>query len=303
PQLVEEAVLRAVVRHKEESEFRKERDKLYEWPNDEAREEAFQVLHQRWFARLRLNAPLQEVFACWPILKKSNHKCLLIKARSKKEISAELHVAPGVSVQTERDRRTIIIQVTPGILCQPKQLLSLLRHEMLHIADMLDPEFGYEPYFPRSAMGPTYDHFLQERYRILWDITIDGRLCQKGWVPPLVREKYWAIFQDAFRGSREALETVFGHFFDKSFHTHQELLSFAQAPESWLANASSTSSTRGHCALCHFPSFCLIDASTRLSPASIYEIHREHPAWHATQPICLQCADLYEARLASCKQT
>ncbi|MFQ5864790.1 MAG: hypothetical protein ACE5IW_06120 [bacterium] len=297
PPLVEEAVLRAIVGRKEESEFRKQRDRVYESPGSQEREEAFQELHQRWFERLGLNAPLQEVFSYWPVLRKSTHKCLLIKAASRKDIGADLYVAPTISEQTDREQRTIIIQLTPEILTQPKQLLEFLRHEFLHIVDMLDERFGYEPNFPKSSRGPTYNHFLQERYRILWDITIDGRLYKKGWLPRLVRQKHWTVFKDTFRSSEEALETMFAYFFDKGSHTHQELAAFAQSPESWFESSSSAYSSKGHCCLCHFPSFQLINASTSLSPVLMDEIRKEFPEWRPSEPICRQCADLFEARL------
>ncbi|MFQ5753124.1 MAG: hypothetical protein ACE5HI_14120, partial [bacterium] len=121
PQLVEETVLRAIVAHPEEGLFRKERNAIYEMQDDETREEAFQELHQRWLQRLGLNTPLYEVLALWPILQCSTHKCLLLSARSKKDISADLFVTSKESGISEQAQRTIIIQLTAELLSQSQQ--------------------------------------------------------------------------------------------------------------------------------------------------------------------------------------
>lgn len=297
PQLIEETVLRAISGHHKESLFRIERDRLYEWQDDETREEAFQELHHRWFECLGLGKPLHEVLEFWPILKESTYKCLLMKAHSTKDACAELYLAPKESGLSERERRTIVIQVTSELLGHSQQLLTFLRHEILHIVDMLDPKFGYKPNFPKTNIGPTYERFFQERYRILWDITIDGRLHHKGWLPQSVREKHLAIFKDIFAGPHKELEKLFTYFFDKEPHTHRELVSFIQSPEKWFDRFYPELSFKGQCSLCHFPTFHLIDSSANLYPSLINKIQEEHPDWHPKNPICRQCADLYESRL------
>lgn len=294
PRLVEEAVLRAIAGHREESLFRKERDQLYECRDNDGREVAFQQLHQSWFNRLGLGNPLRQVFELWPILTTSTHRCLLIKGRSKKDIGAELYLAPHECDVSEHERRIIVIQLTPELLCQSQQLLDFLRHELLHIVDMLDPSFGYEPDFPKTFVGPAYDHFLQARYGVFWDITIDGRLYQNGWLPSSVREKHWTIFKHAFSGSEEKLEKTFSYFFDEGQHTHRELMAYAQHPEKWLSGTTAENSAKGRCALCHFPTFHLIN-SNDLRVDLIAKIQAHYPAWNSQQPICQQCTDLYEA--------
>jgi hypothetical protein len=294
PQLIEEAVLRFIEGHPEEKRFRKERDTIYKLMDDESREQQFQILHQRWFERLHLDAPLQEALSFWPILKSYTARCRLLKARSNKEVGAELYVAPRDPRSPVLSCRSIVIQLTSELLTQAHDFRAFLRHELLHIADMLDPQFGYQPDFSKTQIGPAYERLLQERYRILWDITVDGRLCKKGWLAPAVREKHWQIFQNTFSGPTRDLEIIFSLFFDQNSHTHQELLSFARAPETWFVERPPRS--KGHCALCSFPAFELIHPPTQLSLTLIDEIKHAHPAWLPTQPICRQCADLYEAR-------
>jgi len=304
PQLIEEAVLRIIIGHPKESLFRKERDRIYEFTDIEEREEAFQQLHGRWFNHLGLGEPVRQVFKLWPILTASTHRCLFVKARSTKEIGADLYLACGERDRPEpsRTERTIVVQLTPELLCQSPRFLDFLRREMLRIVDMLDPCFGYEPNFPKGPMGP-YHRFLQERYKVLWDITVDGRLYKKGWLPTSVRETHRMLFKRTFPSLQEELEKLFSYFFDQGPHTHPELVSFAQSPEKWLARTTdieagfkSAPTSKGLCALCQFPSFHLINPLD-LPADLLAQIQREHPAWSPREPICRQCVDLYDAQL------
>lgn len=295
PQLVEETVLRAIVGHAEERIFRRERDAIYCLGDEEAREEAFQTLHQHWFEHIGLHEVIEGVFTHWPILKTHTHRCLLVKASGKKEIGAELFVAEDNSGQKENGIRSIVIQLTPELLIQSAPLLDFLRHELLHIIDMLDPEFGYNPSLPKSEIGPTYDRLLQERYRILWDLTIDGRLRRKNFLPASAEKKHWQIFKKTFSGPSNELKSIFALFFDNTAPRHQELVSFALTPENWFSRANLESEPKGICPLCHFPSYQLLEAKS-LPSNVLHEISKEHTHWNPAQRICQQCADLYELR-------
>jgi hypothetical protein len=297
PRLIEEAVLRAIVGRADKRLFRKERDGVYGLADADEREEAFQKLHLQWFARLRLAAPLEEALACWPILKNETDKCLLTKAQSQKEIGADLFVA-----QTPL-QRMIVIRLTAELLTQPHELLPFLRHELMHIVDMLDPDFAYEPELPacagrpKSAIGPTYDRLLRDRYRVLWDITIDGRLVQKGWLESNVKNRHWLNFQRTFSGPPSDLETIFSFFFNNQRPAHADLVSFAQSPESWFVNSTAARPCKGLCSICNFPAFQFVNPKTDLSQFTCDQIQKEIPDWQPDQPVCRQCADLYESRV------
>ncbi|MGH7599202.1 MAG: hypothetical protein ACREOI_22830, partial [bacterium] len=208
PQLIEEAVARMMGNHAEAEKFWREREQLYENTAGEAREAAFRSFYESWFYRLGLIAPLQQVFELWPVLTSATSRCLLIRARAKKQLGAELYITAAEPGMSARQRRTIVVQLTPELLSQSQPFLEFLRHEFLHLVDMLDPHFGYEPNFPTSEAGPAYDHLLQSRYSVLWDIIIDGRLVQRGWLPPASREKHFNNFKRAFQGAEEKLATT-----------------------------------------------------------------------------------------------
>jgi hypothetical protein len=61
----------------------------------------------------------------------------------------------------------------------PERLPFLLRRELLYVADMLDPAFGYDPAaadreFPPRGARPG------ERYRTLWALSVEQRLLDEG---------------------------------------------------------------------------------------------------------------------------
>jgi len=189
-----------------------------------------------------------------------------------------------------------VIRLTPELLIQPQNLLPFLRHELMHIVDMLDPDFGYKPELPKSDIGATYDRLLRERYRVLWDTTIDGRLVQKSWLNPEVKSRHWLNFKQAFSGPEADLENIFSFFFNNQRPNHAELVSFAQSSESWFINTLPDPHPKGLCSVCQFPSFHLEKTITKLSPQTIIRIQDDIPGWQPEQLICQQCADVYESK-------
>lgn len=295
PQLLEEAVLRAMANHVQAPWFWRARNQLYEENEGEAREAAFRDFYESWCNHLGLLVPLQHVLDQWPTLTRETSRCLLRQGRAKKQLGAELYVAAEEPGSCTGECRTIVIQLTPELLSHSRHLVEFLRHEFLHIVDMLDPHFGYLPDFPKSDAGPAYDHFLQSRYGVLWDVTIDGRLHQRGWLPAATREKHFQDFKRAFKGADGKLAEAFAYFFEQKSPTHHELVEFARHPEKWLGGESLKLSSQGRCAICHFPTFQLISSSA-LSREGIAKVQHDFPVWTPEQLICRQCADLYESR-------
>jgi hypothetical protein len=79
--------------------------------------------------------------------------------------------------------------------------------------------------------------------------------------------------------------------FEKFFHgprpSHGELLSFARSVERRSA---------GRCPLCRFPTTRLLGQAEPLDPRVEESIRRDFSTWSPSQGVCVQCADLYEAR-------
>lgn len=288
PRLLEEVVLRCVAQAGVESELRLQRDPLYSIEEPGQREAAFNRLHAQWFARLRIDRPLQQALAEFEFAGEID-RCLVVAARSREDEAVELFVASRDQLEQARPARSLVIRLRAVSFIDPTDLLAFLRGELLHVADMLDPNFGYQPALPPGE--PAQARLLLDRYRVLWDATVAGRLARRGQMPVELRERRWAEFVRTFPMLADGAAEVFARFFDHGPHTHAELFAFAREPV-----AKGGRKLRMRCPLCG----CLIARSTDEAeppPAPVQaRIRRDFPAWQPEQGLCRQCAELYRAR-------
>ena len=256
PRLIEEAVFIAMHGQPQARVFRRERNRLYEITDAEERERAFQELHHTWFVRLGLGDQIDRAINEQPLLTSSVGSYVVARAPAKKEEGAELFVNPEAEL-SEKERRTVRILIRPESFLDPVALLTFLRHELLHITDMLDPNFGYEPVLPVAEGGPGHSRLLQDRYRALWDATIDGRMVRHGWAPKSIRAERLADFCRTFSMLGEEAAQVFGRFFDQELHTHAELVAFTCEPRAAIGSSRVAPQPGSRCPLCHFPTYAL----------------------------------------------
>ncbi len=284
PRLVEEAVLLAMAGHEGERVFYRERDRLYEVADPEAREAAFRALHAAWFGRLGLWREVVQTLVERPAVAAGIDRCLVASAVSSRDDMVELFVAPENGAAGVL-RRAVVIRVRPARFLDSARLLAFLRRELLHIADMLDPAFEYEPRLPPSEGGPAHERLVWDRYGVLWDAYVDGRLSRLGWAPPGARAQRLAAFRRAFPMLRERVEAAFDRFFAAESLRHGELVEFA--------------AHGGRCPLCRFPTHAFEPEPSRLPPDVREQIRSDFPEWDPAMGLCLQCADLYRARTLS----
>lgn len=238
PRLIEEAVLRALSCRVEEPEFRAERDPLYEIADPEEREARFRAFHAAWFRRLGLGEGIDEALEEQPSVPANVARCLVAYTPWAREEAAELFV-PSRNGAAAPPEPVVLIRLRPETLTLPDRLRTLLRHELVHIADMLDPGFGYEPWLPPSGAGPGQEQLVRDRYRVLWDAYIDGRLARLGRTPAGIRAERVSEFRRAFPMLGERAEETFEHFFEAVSCGHGELMAFALDP-------APTSADRAH---------------------------------------------------------
>jgi hypothetical protein len=224
PQLVEATLLEAIRGHAREREFHAERDAVYDIVDGERREAAFAALHACWFARLALDAPLHEALAEQPAVARGCVRWLIAAARASRDEAADLLVGPDGD-------RTLFVRVRPATAAAPDRLLRLLRRELLHVADMLDPAFGYEAALPPDVAGSALARAVRDRYRILWSSYVDGRLWRQGLLPATAREERRAEFGRAFPRPGGHAVVAFERFFGGRDLTHAMLLAFARGEE------------------------------------------------------------------------
>jgi hypothetical protein len=300
--LVEEAVCRAArdLPTDQQRLFRRGRDRIYELPDERERETCFRRLHGEWFARLGLGRPVEHALATHPDVLAGVRSCRVIPVVSQKEEFADLHFDapdwPSDNGKTSggAHKPILILRMQLASLLDVPRLIPFLHRELLHVADMLDPAFGYQKALACSEDGPSRDNILRDRYRVLWDTTIDGRQLGAGLVSADAREVRLAEFARAFPECRSSLERQFARWFEGPRPTHQEMAAFALT--SGRSAGTAPPLTDGRCPVCRFPVAVLDPAPERLSPAARRAIQAAHPYWDVEAGLCSQCADLYDVR-------
>jgi hypothetical protein len=295
PRLVEEAVFLALREHPQSGAFYSERNRLYQIADADKREQAFLELNRAWYLRLGLARPIEQALDEQPLIASHVRLYAVGCAAGKKEEGVELFVSSDEGLG-EKERRTVQILLRPESLLDPAALLPFLRHELFHIADMLDPQFGYEPTLPPAEGGPTHDRLLKERYRALWDTIIDGRMARRGWASESAHSERLRDFTRVFPVSGETTAQVFGHFFDQDNHTHAEIAAFALAPRAAFQKPGASSLAGSRCPLCGFPTYDFEPEPESLPKQVAAAIEDDFPAWRPADGLCKQCAELYRAR-------
>ncbi len=302
PRLIEEAVL-GTVETRGIQGFRGERNRLYEIQDPEERDLAFRDFHATWFERLGLGAVLWQALHEQPLILGKTRGCAVTHARASRDAGAELFVSPGREGTGEADSRSVVIRLDPQGLLEGEGLLAFLRHELFHIADMLDPTFAYEPRLPRAELGPAHERLLQDRYRVLWDAYIDGRLVRRGWAPPSIYDRRLQEFATTFSMAGERVGEAFARFFNGIALTHADLVAFATNPASQISdfgfrisNFPTGPRSGDRCPLCGFPTHAFEPAPDQFPREVLDKIRTDFPEWNPTLGLCRQCADLYRSR-------
>ncbi len=302
--LIEEAVFKATrgLPAEDRRAYDRPRVRVYEISDPDERETQFRRLNEEWFRRLGLHKTLERAVLERPGLAARLATCLVIPAASRKEELADLWDASGRQGSEAGGAWSgpcdgaLVIRLRPESFLNADELLGFLRHELMHVADMLDPAFQYEPDLPASHAGPSHDNILRDRYRVLWDATIDGRLCRAGLLTARTREIRLLEFARTFPNLGPQTEEEFSRWFEDPCPNHHEMIAFVLAP----GPAGTPSRQRdARCPLCLFPVAELDADPERLSAAARREIQIHHPDWCIEDGLCSQCADLYEARAAS----
>jgi hypothetical protein len=280
PALVEAAVLEAVGARGEGREFHAAREGLYTVPDVEARERAFADLHGRWFERLGLHRPFLAALDEQPRIAVSCDRWVVLRARSASEEAADLLAARA-------GRPTLLVELTPSTTAAPARMAAVLRHELMHVADMLDPDFGYTPELPADVRGTPSEAAVRSRYRVLWGVYVDGRLVRAGRAPRERRDGRLAEFIRFFPETGAEAAARFTDFFDSPRRTHAELLAFA------LGDREDRIAAR--CPLCAGPARALVRAHEVPGEAAA-RIVEEYPGWRPAHGACGRCVEVYVGR-------
>ncbi len=296
PALVEEAVF-VVLRARAEAgegallaRYRLQGDRVWEQALGPARERAWRRLHQEEFVSLGLASAVEAVVAEFPGVRDGVGEVLVGRAVAAHEEGADLN----------GDRTAVGIRVRPQRFMNTVELSPFLRHELTHIADMLDPAFAYVRE-ERLTDAPARENLLRDRYRVLWDIWIDGRLTRAGRemvADRAVRYREFSLLYTRF--PEQARERAFTSLWEAERLTHGELLEMAREPVTIfkrcgivLPEAEAAAPFPGSpCPLCDFPTYAWVEV---FDGEVIGLIKEDFPRWEPQEGSCERCAECYSA--------
>jgi len=264
--------------------FQHEREKLYRIADPDERNVAFFQLHLRWFREWDLENFLAKIAREFPELDPGLKLLAFRKARGKQDEAAELYVNP------ETGRHGVV-----AFRCERFEddaaLARFLRHELTHLHDMVTPAFGYAPELHVPGITATQHKLARERYRLLWDITIDARLARAGHAVNTTSEKHRALFDRAYSfWPQSRRDDAFTALSTDARPTHAKLVALAADPRD-LAHASRPLPGAA-CPLCGFPTF---QWAEHFDDALIERVTVDFPSWTPPQSACVRCHETYEA--------
>jgi hypothetical protein len=291
PTLVEEAVHLRVRGTTPERSMRRELESAYALADPELRDREFRRRYLDWFRRLDLDRPVRQVLEELAGGLARLDRVMLTRAIDAVDEGAELYVKTAPVLE-----RTAVLKLRPPTLVDRDAALGLLRRELLHLADLLDPSFGARPDPPEWHVAPALRPLLQDRYRLLWAVSVLGRLERRGWSGAEERARLRQRFADAFHSLGRSEAALFERLARGRRPNHDRLIAGARDPGSLLGQGRSEARGANACAACELPSGELLEIA-RLESELGALVRARLPHRSAHGAICPQCADLFRVRL------
>lgn len=188
------------------------------------------------FARLNLEL----------ILRRGHDVAIVEALRERPEVLRSLERVRVVDARHRRDEDVDLVAGEAGTLrlrlgaerfSEGRGLRALLRRQLVHVSDLLDPSFAYarpEPLTP----SPTDDGLLRERYRLFWALTVRGRLGAAEDGSREWRRLHAELAALCARVPAVARERIFERLIGGPRPSHPELLAAARDTDRLLALAS-----------------------------------------------------------------
>ena len=265
--------------------FHHEREKLYSVLDPEERNSAFFRLHLEWFREWELEKLLMGVLNSFGLFDEQLEVMAFRKARTKSDEGAELYV-------NDHQQRHGVVALRPERFERDENLVPFLNHELQHLSDMVDPSFGYSRDIFQPGWTVSQQRLIAERYRLLWDVAIDGRLTANGHETTDEQQR-WTEFNRAFSFlTDEKRASTFRALWTNPDPTHGGLMELASNPRGLTASPEQTSGAP--CPLCGFTTFHW-GKLQMVSADILRRIETEFPLWTPDQGACSRCCEVYKS--------
>ena len=294
PEFIERAVFHAVRADGDlQRRYQRAFSACYDAPDAGQRDRDFRNLHETWFRELGLHERLESRTAAFANILARAERLVVFQAPVARRQSAELFGAPG--------RYTVVVTICLETLLDETAFDAWIRHELLHIDDMLDPAFCYDTNARPEQRHPAGGGLFRDRYALLWAISIDARLHHDDQQAEAVRHRRTRELMQAYgmadeSAAKAALDDLWIRF-AAARPTHLQLLEmtgFSWTGIAWTADASNDHAgpTPGDaCPICRFSTFDWATVERMEGVAHCIRIDR--PEWNPRDGLCERCAEVY----------
>jgi len=301
--LIEDVVFREIKRREAKGqdsiveEYYKEHQSIYE-RCEELRERSFERLHESFFLKFGFANPLLKILSEFEEFTNKINTIIIFKALTPSEEEASLNYSSN----------KIGFKIYPEHFFDQENFEAFLRHELKHISDMMDLNFGYKREGNLGDLSPAQENVIHSRYKVIWDIFIDGRIQRNGKGIILPKEKRFLEFEALYRTIPDSgLHAIFETLWSMERMTHDEILAMAKDSRT-LIDKTLNDSIQGEfkeeyrmlpgslCPLCKFPTFNWCENLLTEREKVLARIKTDFPSWNPDQGACERCVEVYSIK-------
>lgn len=311
PSLIEEVIFRELRTREEKgdytltADYHSLTDPVYDnFPLDE-RPAHFKKIEWDFFKKLGFPKIIKEVFDEFPDIEGKVAGGVVTKAMSPFDEGSNLTKGPSEGAGQKR----IIVKLLSDRFLEIPYLKRLIRHELMHVADMLSESFGYRD--ERLGCNPMEESIIKERYSIFWDIFVDSRLIRKGKETVSDKDGRYGEFESLYKKIPPEIKlAIFEVLWNDECLTHNRLFELAEDVNKVMKIAEGLSIKQvqkskkvllpgAQCPLCQFRTYHWID-NIEQEPYLVEVIKKDFPDWEPEDGACERCIEAYKVRSTVC---
>ena len=299
------------------NEFHEFADPIYEKFSLDDREPEFKKLYQHLFAKWGFADILRDAFEEFPFLQEKIGIVLVRGVLKEDQEGVDILRKWGIVEAKlakqfeEKGQKGVGIKLVPRRFYDPA-ITKYLRHELTHISDMLDENFGYDA-DTKVGLNPGEEHLILNRYRVLWSLHVDSRIVRSGKEPVFSKEYRFREFRSWYRKILPGqVESVFEGLWQADYLTHAELVEMASDTTRVIERAVEVEDSEVPdvptkpmllpgfpCPLCRFPTYSWVENLDQIVESFVLDFIREnHPGWDVEYGACDRCVEVYKLRAA-----
>ncbi|MGQ3684806.1 MAG: hypothetical protein ACUBOA_07365 [Candidatus Loosdrechtia sp.] len=311
PNLIEEVIFGELKAREERgdftltTEYHSFTDPVYEnFPLDE-RPGQFRKIEWDFFRKLGFFQTIKEIFDEFPGLEERVSGGVITKARNPFDEGSNLTKGP----KEGNEQKRLVVKVLPERFQEVSYLKKLVRHELMHVTDMLSESFGYRD--ERLGSNPMEESIIKERYGVFWDIFVDSRLIRNGKETVSDREGRYLEFDALYKKiPSEVKAAIFNALWQDENLTHDRIFEMSKDVNKVVAISEGMpimSATKmkksplpgAQCPLCQFRTYHWVE-NVEQDASLVENIKRDFPGWEPEDGICERCSEVYKVRVSVC---